>query len=131
MSTVVCGVKQQQCRRQDVAVGIPVSAHGDHGTINFNYYLFWSIFQFMGCKEILVQHIVELLSTVYCTISPGQVSCERVQPRQHLESTRLLCSHWYVYMIYCSLVSISDICIVCTCINMYAYIVHCSKIWDC
>lgn len=100
MSTVVRGVQQQQCRRQDVTVGISVSAHGDHGTIDLDHRLLRPILQLVGRKEILVQHNVELLPAADRTLSPRQVSRERLQPRQHLESTRILRSHWYAYAIY-------------------------------
>lgn len=100
MSAMVCGIQQQQCRRQDVAVRIPVSAHGDHGTINLDHRVLRPVLQSMGREEILGQHNVELLSAAHRAPSPGQVPRERVQPRQHLESTRLICPHWYAYAIH-------------------------------
>lgn len=100
MSTMVCSIQQQQCRRQDVAIRISVSAYGDYGSINLDHRVFRSVLQSMGRKKIFVQHNVELLSAAHRTLSPGQVSRKRVQPRQHLESTRLLCSHWYAYAIH-------------------------------
>lgn len=93
MPAVVRGVQQQQCRRQDVAVGIPVSAHGDHGTVDLDHRLLGPVLQSVGREEVLVQHNVELLHAAHRTLGPRQVSRQHLQPRQHLESARLLRSH--------------------------------------
>jgi len=93
---VVHRVQQQQCRRQDAAVGLSVSAHGDHGPVNLNHRLFRPVLRSVGREEVLVQHNVELLPAAHRALSLGQISRQRVQPRQHLESARLLRSYWYV-----------------------------------
>lgn len=78
MSTVVCGIQQQQCRRQDVVIRISISPHGDHGPINLNHRIFRSVLQSMGREKIFIQHNVELLFAAHRTPSPGQVSRKRV-----------------------------------------------------
>lgn len=92
---MVRSVQQQQCCRQDVAVGVSVSTHSDYGPTDIDYCVLWPVLQSVGREEILLQHNMELLLAAHRATSTGQVFSQRVQPRQHLESARFLCSHCF------------------------------------
>lgn len=99
MSDVVRGIQQQQRRREDAAVRVPVSPHRHHGSADLDHPLLRSVLQSLGRETVYVQYNVELLFAAHRPLGPRQISRERVQPRQHLESTCFLRSYWYAYII--------------------------------
>lgn len=93
---MVCSIQQQQYRWQNGAFRLSISYHVNNGTVNLNLSLLRSIFQFMGYTQVSFEYSLALLLASYRTFSTWQISRQRVQPRQHLESSRIICSHWYV-----------------------------------